>query len=545
MNAIRKHKQVIIAIIALIVVSLIFLWPLFRQGFIQTDDADWMIIRLSAFYQSFREGQIPVRLLGRLNYSYGYPVANFLYPGFMYIGSVIHATGVPFVETIKLIMIGSVIIAVVTLLLWNMRFSSLKASIVGVLAFLLSPYIAFDLFRRGSVGELLAIAMISLALYALESGKKHLFTIALALIILSHNSLALIALPFIFIYSLLRGKKHSILSFAFALGMTVFFWFPALYERQFVRFDETVISDPFQYFALNAQWMLLSIPMILAAGYIFIRSKERFVIQCLSMSFIIVTILALPISGFLWQIDSFARLVQFPYRFLSLGVVIGTVLISRVFDSVTKPQKILFLVILFAISLPSLFHQYQSIIPTDKPETFYTTNEATTTVANEYLPKWVRDQPTERAPVEIEFFSGKGDIEMREINTNKVVAVIRAEENSVLQINSIFYPGWGALVDNVPAEISYDNPEGVIRFPVSHGVHTIVTEFRETVPRFTATMISIVSIILFILAICVPDHVKRTIYSGVSSLFDPVHEERSIVPKKQSKTRKKKKNIMV
>jgi hypothetical protein len=540
MNGIKKHKQVIIAIVALIVVTLVFLWPFFRQGFIQTDDADWMIIRLSAFYQSFREGQIPVRLLGRLNYSYGYPVANFLYPGFMYLGSVIHAAGVPFIQTIKLIMIGSIVTAVVTLLLWNMRFSSLKASIVGVLAFLLSPYIAFDLFQRGSVGELLAIAMISLSLYALESGKKHLFTISLALVILSHNSLALIALPFIFIYSLLRGKKYSILSFAFAFGMTVFFWFPALYERQFVRFDEIVISDPFQYFALNARWMLLSIPMILAAGYIFLRSKERFIIQCLSMSFIIVTILALPISGFLWQIDSFARLFQFPYRFLSLGVVIGTVLISRVFDTATKAQKILFLVILFAVSLPSLVHQYQSITPTDRPETFYTTNEATTTVANEYLPKWVSEQPTERAPTEIEFFSGKGSIELRESTTNKVVAVIDAKEQSVLQVNSIYYPGWGVLVDNIPVDISYDNPKGVVRFPVSQGVHTISTEFRETVPRFTATMISIVSVILFILAILVPDHIKRTLYREVSALFDPVHEEHIIIPKKQSKKRKKK-----
>lgn len=150
------------------------------------------------------------------------------------------------------------------------------------------------------------------------------------------------------------------------------------------------------------------------------------------------------------------------------------------------------------------------------------------------------NQPTERAPTEIEFFSGRGDIELRESTTNKVVAVITAEEQSVLQVNSIFYPGWGALVDNVPAVISYDNPRGVIRFPVSEGVHTIETEFRETVPRFTATAVSIISFILFILAICIPKSIKRKIYRSVSSLFDPVHEE-YVIPERQPKKRKQKK----
>jgi hypothetical protein len=80
-------------IIALVALCFLVLAPLLRPGLLVTDDGDWMVIRLSAFYQSLREGQFPVRFLGRLNYSYGYPIANFLYPGFLYIGSAIHATG--------------------------------------------------------------------------------------------------------------------------------------------------------------------------------------------------------------------------------------------------------------------------------------------------------------------------------------------------------------------------------------------------------------------------------------------------------------------
>lgn len=70
--------------------------PLMRSGFFITDDGEWMIIRLSAFYQSLADGQFPVRFLGRLNNSYGYPVSNFLYPGFLYLGSLLHILGASF-----------------------------------------------------------------------------------------------------------------------------------------------------------------------------------------------------------------------------------------------------------------------------------------------------------------------------------------------------------------------------------------------------------------------------------------------------------------
>ncbi|MEK7065711.1 MAG: hypothetical protein AAB961_01850, partial [Patescibacteria group bacterium] len=82
--------------ILVILVSLFVLWPLLRSGFYISDDGEWMVIRLSAFYQSLAEGQFPVRFLGRLNYSYGYPVANFLYPGFLYIGSILRFIGFSF-----------------------------------------------------------------------------------------------------------------------------------------------------------------------------------------------------------------------------------------------------------------------------------------------------------------------------------------------------------------------------------------------------------------------------------------------------------------
>ena len=75
-------------LLLIILFSLPIIIPLLKSGFIITDDADWFLIRFTAFHQTLREGQFPVRLLTRLNHGYGYPVASFNYPGYMYLAEI-------------------------------------------------------------------------------------------------------------------------------------------------------------------------------------------------------------------------------------------------------------------------------------------------------------------------------------------------------------------------------------------------------------------------------------------------------------------------
>src|SRR3990172_11337145 len=96
---VKKYLPIVILLL-LIIPSI---WFLLLPGFFESDDGEWMVIRLSAFYQSLADGQFPVRFLGRLNNSYGYPVANFLYPGFLYIGSLVHFLGLSFVTSVKFV----------------------------------------------------------------------------------------------------------------------------------------------------------------------------------------------------------------------------------------------------------------------------------------------------------------------------------------------------------------------------------------------------------------------------------------------------------
>src|SRR3989338_6633625 len=96
-------------IVILLLLMIPSIWFLLLPGFFESDDGEWMVISFSAFYQAFVDGQFPVRFLGRLNYGFGYPVANFLYPGFMYLAIPIKAVGFSFVDSIKIILIASMI----------------------------------------------------------------------------------------------------------------------------------------------------------------------------------------------------------------------------------------------------------------------------------------------------------------------------------------------------------------------------------------------------------------------------------------------------
>src|SRR6185437_5811390 len=96
-----KKKELLI-ILLLLLFSVPAVLPLAHHGFFQTDDGEWMIIRLSAFYQAFHDGQFPVRFLQRLNFGYGYPIAEFLYSGSFYFGSLLYIMRFSFVNSIKI-----------------------------------------------------------------------------------------------------------------------------------------------------------------------------------------------------------------------------------------------------------------------------------------------------------------------------------------------------------------------------------------------------------------------------------------------------------
>lgn len=478
------------------------LTPLIRPGFFVSDDGDWMIIRLSAFYQSLREGQFPVRFLGRLNFDYGYPVAVFLYPGFMYLGSIIHFLGFSFSDSIKIIIAICVLGTGAVLYLFLSKYFSRLASFCGAASSIMAPYLLFDIYKRGSIGEILAIFMGVLAFTALD--RRYIVTgiFALCGLILSHNTIALLFMILIFAFILFRRTWSDLILVSLSLGISAFFWIPALYERAYIIFDNTVISNPFEFFAVGENLVLLGYLPLVCLAVILTNFRKirngRPLLVFMTVVYAGVIFFASPLSAPLWTIRNFGMFIQFPYRFLTLNTLIGAYLVSNVVNALSEKKSVIFSVVALIYLFINAYGQLARIEYSDKPDSFYYTNEATTTVADEYMPRWVKYKPTMHATQKAAFFTGSGEIKVKETLSHKITLDVVAREPSIIRINKIYYPGWGVLVNGVPGKIDYDNDQGLIHVKVPTGKFEIYAEFRENLFRFIADIISLISLILMV-----------------------------------------------
>lgn len=488
-------------IVMLIAVSMLVLLPLLRPGFIVSDDGDWMIIRLSAFTQSLREGQFPVRFLGRLNNGYGYPVSNFLYPGFLYIGSVLKFVGVPFIAAVKLILIASVLGGSLGLFFWLQTFFGIFESGIGALTFLLSPYLMYDIYKRGSVGEVFASAIGVAGFLAVDRpwGKK-LLPLIIAVLLISHNTLALLFGAALIGYIIVRRKWDLLFPFIIGIIMASFFWIPALVETRFVAFNKITVSNPRDFAAAGNMLVFSGLGIILAV-FLAVRHhagahKREFLwfVTIFLLSGFMATAMALP----LWNWPLLTRLVQFPYRFLSLWFIAAPWLVASCITDYREMKfgRIIWIVLIASLAIPAGAALLR-VHNTNQPEGFYTTNEGTTTVANEYMPLWVEEVPKEHANTRYELIEGRGTVEPITASTETYSLIVRMEEAGTIRLSSVFYPGWGAMIDDRPVEIDYHNPRGLIDVRIPKGEHRLTVQFRETAFRFVMDVLSLFGACLY------------------------------------------------
>lgn len=493
----KKNLFLIFILIILAIPSVI---SLFHPGFFQSDDGEWMIIRFSAFHQVLRAGEFPVRFLSRLNYEYGYPVANFLYPGFMYLGEIPKILGFGFVDSIKIIFGLSMVGSLIFTFLWLRKFFGKLESFVGALFYLYAPYHLYDIYTRGSVGEVLALAIVPFILWQIE--RKSFFWSALGIefLILSHNTLAVLFLPLIIAYLLLRKQFlifNSLFLILLGFGLSAFFWLPALADLQYTVFSQTAVSSWSSYFADAS---LIGIPIIfifLLLIILFITKKIAIAKHRLTVIFFIVGILSLffsvELSKPVWNFLP-ASFIQFPFRFLSITILSAAFLTAVSLSVLPKNLKFITLAILLLLLgfsakpllSPSLFF--------DKGDSFYSTNEGTTTVKNEYMPKWVKIPPSKRPDTKVANLNGQELINVTAVTPKKISFNVYLPTPRVIQVNTVYFPGWTAFVNGAKANIDYNNEEGLIRINLAKGQNNVQVVFSETPLRVGADLISLVSL---------------------------------------------------
>jgi 6-pyruvoyl-tetrahydropterin synthase-like protein len=496
-----KKKELLI-ILLLLFLSIPSVLPLTHHGFFQTDDGEWMIIRLSAFYQAMHDGQFPVRFLQRLNFGYGYPVAEFLYPGSFYFATLLHVIRFGFVNSIKIVFGLSLVGSVIFTYFWLRKIFSQMASFIGSLFALYLPYHLYDVYKRGSVGEVFALLWVPFIFWQIERKSFFYTSVGIALLIISHNTLAALFLPIIICYMFhpiyrSKNKKQELYYYIrillSSLGLSAFFWLPVFFELRNTVFSSTTVSQFSNYFATIDQVGYGTLLVLATIVCLFIFKKKLLKNHRLTMLFFIISILAVFLSSSLsasfWNILP-VGFIQFPFRFLSVIIVTIPFLVAFIISLSRKKQQWItsaFLVIVLAYcALPYI----SPVAYFDKGEGYYYTNDATTTVQDEYMPVWVKQKPLKSPDQKVLIIKGSGSINNIQPTNNSLAFIVSLKKTSVVQVNTIYWTGWQATLDGKPVSFSYNNPMGVITFSVPSGNHALRLFFTEDPVRLFSDIIS-------------------------------------------------------
>lgn len=484
MAVVRKYKSYLV--LALVLVAVV--WPLLSAGFFRSDDGTWMIIRLSAFHQTLATGQFPVRFLERLNHNYGYPVVNFLYPLPFYLGEIVHLLGAGFVEAVKILFGASFVLGSLVMFWWVRGKWGEKAGLVAGIFYTLSPYRLFDVYKRGALGEAVAFIFVPLVFYFLDKRVREktvssliLAGFSLAAVITSHNSLAVMFLPVVIAYSLSSRWRLTELLVVFGLGLltSAFFWLPAIYDLQFTQAVEVTVANFKDHFLFWDELVWLVSPLgVLAVGVSILRRRETGKEAAVMVAAIILALfLSSAVSSFVWEATVLPMVVQFPWRFLAVTPFCTAVLVAFLARELSGKGVLALGGLLLVLAIPFLKVEREFY-----PESFYTTNEDTTTVANEYLSRWFRGKVTNRPKSRIEVVAGEATIGEEDEVFAKTAAVVR--------VNTMYFPGHRVYVNGKQHDFRFGEDLGVVELTVLPGRLEVEVRFEETPVRMGANLVT-------------------------------------------------------
>ena len=205
-NFLRKNIWLVILLLSVPAV-----WSLFVPGLYGFSD-DSHIGWLYEMDRAVKMFQIPPRYVPDLSFGFGYPLFNFVYPLPFYIGEIFHLIGFSFVDAIKLVFGLTIPLSMWAMYLLLKEFLDWKLALAGAVLYAFAPYRATEIFVRGAIGEIVAfifLPLIALSLFKLakkDLGMKWIGILGFSTagLIMSHNIMAYMFLPFAIALLILR-----------------------------------------------------------------------------------------------------------------------------------------------------------------------------------------------------------------------------------------------------------------------------------------------------------------------------------------------------
>jgi hypothetical protein len=520
--------------LALAILILLFTHTLFGGQLLDGHDSLEYPPRLTEFAKVLSEHQFPPVWAPDLGWGHGQPLFEFAPP-------LIYAAALPFFKvgmslanSLQFALAILFALGALSVFLIGRRLSfSRVASVGAAAAWLFAPYQSLDIYVCGRFAESAAIAVAPIALLALFNALQRpaavtvaLGAIAMALVPLAHNAVALLMFPafaaIVLVRAAISDRRLKVAAagaaaIAGGLGLSAFFWLPALIELKFVKTDllrsglmnwthyvihpSQLVWSPWGYgyaisngvsYSLGLVHIALAIAGFVIAMRLANRTRRLDAIVFAGAT-IVFALLATNLSWTVWAHVTTLQYLVYPWRSLCVSALFMPLLALYAFERIgTRATSFAILVLVLA----NVAHTAPKGTLTFDDAYYYPDSVArlgiNTTTREEYEPRTVTHRPS--------YDSGL----LRGIDSTPLVSVesvgsasqsfsVSATEPVLMQDSIFDYPGWTVLVDDRKVATSPMPDSGEITFNLPAGTHNVQVELRPTPIRRWSLYTSLVT----------------------------------------------------
>jgi hypothetical protein len=529
--------------------------PLRLQGIANSDDILPTIYRVFSLDASWQAGIFYPRLSSDLAYAYGVPLFQFYPPLASYVAELFHLMGLGFIDAIKATYLLGLILAGLGMYVYVVRLHGSRAvALLAAVAYMYAPYYFVDIYKRGALAEALALALLPWILWAFyrlhQAGGRGWFVLAalaLAALVLTHNSLSLFFLPLLIVYLAVLGLGRQwwlcLAAVGLALGLSAFFWLPAVAERTYVNFSRMTqgMYDVLHYllplrdllqrgflfdYSLPQAFRWGLLPAILtSAGFVVglwrLKSQRRLILL-FALVVAVALLLQTPAAAIFWTRLPLVNFIQFPWRLQTFAALGGAILIGALPALFARPSQTagdrpdsraswlvsgVLAVVLILAGTARLWPAYQAAWQASKfsesdisRQGLYARGRTDFELFGDYQPIGVAadmtevmngiSTPTEASP---------------QPRTTPVVQVLRwrpaqfaarvtAQASFPLSLHRFYFPGWQARIDGQLAPVYPSGELGLVTVDVPAGDHAVELRFGDTPLRRLANGVSLLSL---------------------------------------------------
>ena len=581
----RIYRHIDLNLIAVILIAVIAALPfLTRSGLPRHTDLELHVYRAAEYGEALRSGVLYPRWAPDFFYGYGYPIFNYYAP-FTYALASLFAVPWGVVAGAKGVILTAYLLAALGTYSFARRHFGSTASVIAAAACVLSPYFLFiDPLMRGDLAEFFALSLLPWVFLAFDEPavsyrKVAVRSIILAVLIFSHNLVALMGLALLIAYLVWRGLfmdtprrwLRDAMAIALAIGLTAIFWLPFLIERDAVRLDVAgpghfdyhnhfiplsmllspspaldfgATSPKYMYNLGMIQWLCWIPALILSI----LNCKEMMAKFTLFFAIVaaVLMFLILPASTFIWDAIPATAYIQFPWRLLgpiAFALALGSAAaVSGLSSVVGRGSSVVAPIVLVGLFITALPTMYPPLWNTSFGDTsprgmidFELSGVALgTTSTGDFLPTPVGTVPPANQSLLDSYSSsvidkfdhsslpvgGTALAEKHTANSDR----FRVESPAAFRarILTFLFPGWHAYVDGSEVLIKPEDQSGLITFPVPAGSHTVEVSLQLTQPQLIGTLISFASLVAIVASVLIKTSASVSMpsrYPAVSSFI--------------------------